>query len=302
MHMYNINSDEWYLNTAKNIWQHVRKFVVPRGKINIHDMDMEGGVFWTSKPDEGHLNSITTGLFAELSARLALIERANPSGSEEGGSSEHHGFRDMLKSKLSHGSKGASSEEYVQTAKQCLGWILRCRYRPRDAIVLDTIRTKIRELVDWTFSYNTGVAMGVCSLLYQLTKDQEYLTLACNLARKAMVRPNWVEGDGTLTEMYRKGQHQAEKNDDAIGFRAVLMRHLAMLYEMLITERPANQHAEETAGLIKAFILTNFNSLQERNTNGNGQYGPWWTGPFEAPTSHSQLPAMDVMAAVRLVT
>lgn len=71
---------------------------------------------------------------------------------------------------------------------------------------------------------------------------------------------------------------------------------------MLITERPANQHAEETAGLIKAFILTNFNSLQERNTNGNGQYGPWWTGPFEAPTSHSQLPAMDVMAAVRLVT
>lgn len=298
MHMYYSKHDAWYLDTAKNIWQHVRKYVLPRGKIVIKDMDLEGGVYWTSKPDEGHVNSITTGLFAELSARLALLEPVQPSGGE--GSGEQHRFRDLLKSKLG-GHKDASPDEYAQMAKLCLGWILRCRYRARDAIVLDTIRTKIQQLVDWTFTYTTGVAMGVCTLLYQLTHEQDYLSLACTLARKAMVRPNWVEADGTLSEMYRKGQHQAEKDDDAIGFRAVLMRHLALLYEMLSIERPANADAEETARLIRAFILANFNSLQERNTNGNGQYGPWWSGPMETPTGHSQLPVMDVMAAVRLV-
>ena len=147
------------------------------------------------------------------------------------------------------------------------------------------------------------MALGASALLYEATHEPEYLTLACHMAHQAMRRGDWVEGNGVLTEhgSFGKGNHDPTKNDDAVGFKAVLIRHLGVLYEVILKTNAASPEARETAALIREFVNLNFRSQLERNTNGNGQYGPWWNGPFEIPTSHSQMAVMDVMAAVMIV-
>jgi hypothetical protein len=304
LHVYSIGGDRLFLEQAKGIWRHIHngRSVCGRKQVWFQDRDMEGGCFWTTRPGEGQVNSISTGLFAELSVRLALLEGM----SGESGSStmaERHPHLSKLQNLLGHHQPGSSSDDYLETAHCSLGWILRCRYRPRDGIVLDGFRLKKGEAVDWTFTYTTGVALGACALLYEATRQEEYLTLACHIAHRAMRNPGWVEDNGVLTEhgAYGKGNHEPWKNDDSVGFKSVLLRHLAITYDVIRRTGANSVEAQRTAGLIKTFVNINFESQQQKNTNGNGQYGPWWNGPFEMPTSHSQMAVLDVMAAVRLV-
>ena len=283
LHMFSIKGEHQFLQTAQVIWKHVRRSVCKKGAVYFEGKDMEGAVFWTTKPHEEQINAISTGLFAELSVRLALIMRTAKSGDLD-----------------------VSKEDYLEAARCSLGWILRCRYRPQQGVVLDHIKLKQGKAVDWVFTYNTGVALGVCALLYEVTRDEAYLTLAIHMAYKAMTRTGprgWVEDDGVLTEKhaYGRGTHDPWKSNDAVGFKAVLIRQLCTLYNVIDRmERPDNTNLD-LKNMIRHFMNINFRSQLDRNTNGNGQYGPWWAGPFECPTSHSQMAALDVMAAMRLV-
>ncbi|KAK4504858.1 hypothetical protein PRZ48_002821 [Zasmidium cellare] len=275
LHVYEIGGDSWFLEKAKGVWRHVRDVggVCRRGEAKFRGVDMEGAVYWKTDQDCEQINSISTGLFAELSVRLALVERRTSSK------------RSLLGSFFWR--KDASIHEY----------------RADDAIVLDNILLKQQIAQDWTFTYTTGVAIGVCALLYEMTREDECLTLACTMATKAMTRSSWVEDNGVLTEhgAYGKGNHEPSQNSDAVGFKAVLMRHLATLYGVVRRTACVERQACEMADLIKTFVNVNLQSQLERNTNGNGQYGPWWNGPFEMPTSHSQMAVLDVMAAATLV-
>ncbi|KAF2863113.1 glycoside hydrolase family 76 protein [Piedraia hortae CBS 480.64] len=274
-HMYRLGGDSWFLDTARGVWQHVyrTKSVCGKGQMRFQDHDMEGGCYWTTRPDEGQINSISSGLYAELSLRLA----------------------DVL--------GGGSREQYVDAAHCSLSWILRCRYRPDEAVVLDGFLTKDGTSNDWTFTYTTGVVLGVCSLLYKESCDEGYLKLACHIAHRAMRNPTWVDKNGVLTERsaFGPGTHNPAENNDSVGFKSVLMRNLAILYTLIDQTRSGDPMAERTKDLIKTFVNINLNSQLERNTNGNGQYGPWWNGPFEMPTSHSQIAVLDVMAAAHAV-
>ncbi|KAK5136936.1 hypothetical protein LTR08_001443 [Meristemomyces frigidus] len=316
--LYMIGGDQWFLEKAKGIYIHIhgKNSICGKGQIKFENQDMEGACFWTTKPDEGQINSISSGLLAELSARLAIIDGGNANSSANAGnnttSEVKHPHLSKLQSVLGVGSgagkqqsnhPGCSREDYIATARCSLNWILRCRYRPREAVVLDAIRLKKGVAVDWTFSYTTGVVLGTCALLYEATHEEEFMTLACHIAHRAMRNPSWVEEGGVLTEhgSYGKGNHDPAKNDDSVGFKSVLMRHLGTLYEVIRRTRASSEDARRTAGLIKTFVNINFESQVKRNTNGNGQFGPWWGGPFECPTSHSQMAVMDVMAAVMLV-
>ena len=291
IHMYSIGGDSWFLNTAKGIWEHIRSgsSVCGRKQVFFQDQDMEGAVYWTTKPHEDQINSITSGLFAELSARLALIEINKQK--------EHHHLGGLLH------HKETTAGEYIEAARCSLGWVLRCRYRPREAVVLDHIKLSLNKAVDWTFTYNTGVALGSCALLYEATREEEYMTLACHMAHKAMRHKGWVEENGVLTEKgsYGRGTHDPAKDNDSVGFKAVLMRQLCTVYDVVKRTSCAMPQAIDEAEMIKTFVNINFESQQERNTNGRGQYGPWWNGPFEMPTSHSQMAVLDVMAAAMLV-
>jgi hypothetical protein len=283
LHMCSSKGDDWFLERAQAIWKHIKCSVCKRGQVYFEGKDMEGAVFWTTKPDEEQINAISTGLFAELSVRLALVTKAE--------------FKDL----------DISKEEYVEAARCSLGWILRCRYRPQQGLVLDHIKLKQGKAVDWIFTYNTGVALGVCALLFEVTRDDVYMNLAIHMAFKTMTRTGprgWVEDDGVLTEKhaYGRGTHDPWKPNDAVGFKAVLIRQLGTLYDVIDRMERPDTKPLLLRNMIREFININLRSQLDRNTNGEGQYGPWWAGPFECPTSHSQMAVLDVMAAVRLMS
>ena len=119
------------------------------------------------------------------------------------------------------------------------------------------------------------------------------------MASHAMVRSDWIDANGTLTEAgaYGPDKHQASEDDDAVGFKAILLRNLAKLYKFLVKY---NSRQDLQAQLI-SFIMHQYHSLQDNDTNGKGQYGPWWGGPMDLPTTWSQMAALDVMAAVHAV-
>lgn len=279
VHMYNIKWDEWFHKQAQIIWKHVKHSVCERGEVFFQGRDMEGAVFWNIRPEYDQINAITTGLFAELSIRLALLVDSKSQNSD------------------------VSRDQYIEAAKCSLGWILRCRYRPREGLVLDNIRLRDGKVNDWIFTYNTGVALGVCTLLFEATAEGDYMILARHMAMKAMTRKRWVEDDGVLTEKgaYGRGTHDPWKPNDAIGFKSILIRHLRMLYNVVDQMHYPDPKSIILNDVIERFININFRSQLERNTNRRGQYGPWWAGPFECPTSHAQMAVLDVMAAVKLV-
>ncbi|EMC98457.1 glycoside hydrolase family 76 protein [Baudoinia panamericana UAMH 10762] len=297
LHTFNITGDQWFLAKAKIVWRHLRdsNSVCGKGEKECCGKDMEGGCYWTTRPGEGYINAITTGLYAELSVRLYLATHEPKTGG-----------RHSVFSKLGRVIKGdhvSQADEYLQAARCSLEWIVRCVYRSDNSLIMDGIHSEKNELSTATFTYNTGVAIGASALLYQATSNEDYLTLACHMAHCAMRNRDWIEENGVLTDLGPQGRNGRDprKNDDGVGFKAVLMRHLGTLFKVIQVTQPADPQARETAQLLKQFVNVNLDSQLRRNTNGNSQYGPWWNGPFECPTSHSQMAVLDVMAAAVLV-
>jgi hypothetical protein len=282
LEMYQITSDPKYLTTAQNIWTYVNQYVVPNGKYNVNGQDMAGAVLWTNHPNEHQLNAITPGLFSELSARLSLSQ--DPTSGQ--------------------------SENYINAAINSLFWIGRYRFDAVNLVVLDHIDLDTNQTVDWKFTYNTGQVMAASIAIYRALQQHPipstsatlYLSLAAALARSAMTDPTWIDADGTLTE---RGAYPgtgsppktADQNDQCVGFKSVLLRSLAKLYHVLTEDDVLPDITDQLA----KFIRWQYDSLQDRDTNGRGQYGPWWAGPMDLPTSHSQLAALDVLAAIHVV-
>ncbi|RMZ90282.1 hypothetical protein DV736_g2485, partial [Chaetothyriales sp. CBS 134916] len=271
LELFKLTNDAAYLECAHNIWSHVKQYRLSKGEIFFHGMDMEGAVHWTSRDNETQLNTITTGLFAELSARLSSY------------------------------CSGDDSKNMTSLAKGSLSWIRRCRFDQQHYVVLDTIDYGTGEEKNWTFTYTTGQTIAASTAIYEtLISSREnggssdFLELACDLALSAMHHPSWVGQDGTLSATEYPGQNSPWDNNDAVGFKSILLRSLTKLLCTL----KANQLDSNLQSALRGFIQRQFNSLTTRNTNGQGQYGPIWAGPFQAPTSHSQLAVLDAMAAV----
>lgn len=281
LEMYELTQKAQHLTVAEAIWNHVQQYIVPPGKYNINGLDMAGAVMWTNKTNETQVNAITAGLFSELSARLACQTES-----------------------------AATREALIEYAVYTLNWILRCRFVRDENLVLDHIDLATGQIVDWVFTYNTGQAIGASIAIFDAMKLngtdqsqlQKYLDLASNMALDAMNRTSWVDGDGTLTERDAYPGTGADptpawQDCDAVGFKAILLRNLAKLY-VLLRREGINTGLQ---GRIAAFVQWQFHSLLTRNSNGQDQYGPWWAGPMDLPTSHSQLAALDVMAAIHAV-
>lgn len=284
LEMFDLTNNSDHLTTAEAIWKHVDAYVIPQAKYVIHGIDMEGGVLWSNKTNEVQVNAITTGLYSELSARLAGMQK----------------------------DKG-SAKKLLASAVNSFSWILRARFEQDEYLVYDHINLKTGQMINWTFTYNTGQAIAASVAIYEamqgmprdLVQNQTantYLDLACSMASHSMTRDIWVNGNGTLTEAGAypgtgKNKKKASEDDDAVGFKAILLRSLAKLYRVLLRE---HSHQNTQKQLVN-FIKHQYTTLQDKDTSGEGQYGPWWDGPMDLPTSHSQLAALDVMAAIHAI-
>ncbi|RMD40910.1 hypothetical protein DV735_g4253, partial [Chaetothyriales sp. CBS 134920] len=285
LELFKVTHEATYLDCAYNIWAYVKQYRLDKGEVIFRDMDMEGAVYWTSRDNETQLNTITTGLFAELSARLSAFSTGPDS----------HGAR----------------EEMISLAQGSLAWILRCRFDAKRKIVLDTIDYGGQgEVKDWTFTYTTGQTIAASIAIHEalmtsnLVDGSDLLALACDLAQSAMQRhynPSWVDLDRTLSSAEYPGRDNSPwDNNDAVGFKSILLRSLAKLLCILEDAYGEVDQEDNLQSTLRAFIRQQFASLTSRNTNGHGQYGAFWAGPFEAPTSHNQLAVLDAMAAVHV--
>ena len=160
--------------------------------------------------------------------------------------------------------------------------------------------------MDWALTYDTGQTIAAAVALYetfeafpnQSISSVDPLGIACTLAQAAMIRPDWINENGILDGREWPGDKSPDKRDDGVGFKSVLVRSLAKLYRVL--HRNQLQQALQTD--IESFIRRQYDSNRNNNTNDQGQYGPLWTGPFEVPTSHSQMAVLDVMAAMHAIS
>ncbi|EXJ59679.1 hypothetical protein A1O7_03825 [Cladophialophora yegresii CBS 114405] len=290
--MFDLTHQPKYLDMSKAIWEHISHYVIPVGKYHINNFDMEGGVMWSNRTAETQVNAITTALYAELSARLSRL-------SIQTGERKSHRM-------------------YLSPAMTSFSWILRALFDQQEYVVSDHIDLQSHQIYNWTFSYTTGQAIAASLAIYNACQDlvhpqshpapcESYLNLASKMATSAMTRDTWVDEASTLTEAEAYPgvggrRKQAYENDDAVGFKAILLRSLAKLYRVLRLLRRRDGLAgdinTDMQNRLRAFIHHQYRSLRDNDTNGKGQYGPWWAGPWDLPTSHSQLAALDVMAAI----
>lgn len=252
---------------------------------------MGGAVLWTSKPDEDGANTITTSLFAEFCARLALETPATPEDPQR-----------------------RATGRYLDAAERAINWLLTEVYKRDEHIILDGINMRKSDRNGWTFTYTTGQTVAALCLFSRALRQipsygksgqaGEYMQTACEISRASVHRPLWTQGDGILIE-HKKGEWKAWEGGDGWVFQSVLVRAFAKLFRTLKEEGWSQQDAQfkDTENQVKQFVETQYKALRERNCSENGghQYGAWWEGPFEAPTSHSQLSVLDVMAAIHAV-
>ena len=81
------------------------------------------------------------------------------------------------------------------------------------------------------------------------------------------------------------------------GFKSILIRSLAKLYAVVV-EFDLNQELQRE---IKSFVIAQYRSITVNNDAGDGFYGPWWAGPVDTPTAHSQMAVLDLMTAIQLI-
>lgn len=114
--LYALGGDAWFLEKAQGMWHYMRQrgCVIKRGQHQFQEWDMEGALFWTTREGDFQVNSITTGLFVELSARLAIIERQRHGvggGGGGDGKEKHHRLGKFMDAfGINHGTKGGSHE------------------------------------------------------------------------------------------------------------------------------------------------------------------------------------------------
>ena len=111
--------------------------------------------------------------------------------------------------------------------------------------------------MDWRFTYNQGVMIGAAVELYQITGEQEYLNVACGIARQ--VRDTFLNENGVFPY---------EGKDDCGLFRGILMRYLVEL---------ARVAPEDVREMIRGMLEQNATMLAENGLRADGLIGGEWT-------------------------
>lgn len=203
---YQVYGGETYLTQAKNIWQNVisTSQVKPGGKLGIMRSpglnascadNQAGGVYWTTLKNAHLINSITTGLALELSARLYLITR---------------------------------DEKYYTAAEGAAEWIKKNTLDEASGLVLNdgiTVTNCGRSKATG-MTYNSGPYIAGLMFLSQAKGEKSHMLAAEKAVKGAMETKVWTDGEGHITE----GKNA--KNDDSnfsLGFRGMLLENRLIL-------------------------------------------------------------------------
>ncbi|KAL1745407.1 glycoside hydrolase family 76 protein [Schizophyllum fasciatum] len=265
VYAYRAYNDKDLLNNAVKTWEHISTYTITddaakSGKLptkdftfkgTCFDKSMAGGVFWKTEAGHDGINSITTGLYMTLSAYLG---------------------------------EATGDDKYIKAAEKSLSWIRNINMK--DNLALDGISAKdCKRGADWLFTYNTGKLLEGLEILVDLTDNNDYRSLAVNVANAAMKTNAWHRDDGVIKE----GAYPNE-NNDAVGFKSVLVRALDEAYN----RRKGDN--EKLRILIHSYVCVQFNALLDLAKKGDS-YSSSWTGPAQDFTTWGQMAALDVFVA-----
>jgi len=129
---------------------------------------------------------------------------------------------------------------------------------------------------DTVWTYNQGVVLGGLVTLYQVTKEEEYLASASQIALAAMT--TLVTETGILQESCEEDNWCDQSQWQ---FKGIFMRNLRYLYQATLSQQFLD------------FIHLNAMAAWNEDRNGTS-FGLKWSGPFDTADPVRQSSALDV--------
>lgn len=217
-----------------------------RGMTNGWTDDLGGGIYWKRNPHQ-YKNAIANNLFGLLAARL-----------------------------LKHTGKA----EYRDWLMKETTWMLNTGMLNDQYMVEDGLQDDGTPNRNQYYTYNQGVLMAVLTELYELTREQRYLTLAEGIAQATL--ENMTTADGVLREIHEN----TEPSGDGVQFKGIFVRHLSYLHRVAPKDR------------YRDFFRTNAQSIVTRDYDAESHsLGCFWYGPFHKVQSAANACALECLIA-----
>jgi predicted alpha-1,6-mannanase (GH76 family) len=179
-------------------------------------------------------------------------------------------------------SAGAASTPYLAWALRAWQWLSTSGMINQANLFNDGLTSDCRNNGDTTWTYNQGVVLGGLVELSRITGDQGYIARAQAIADAAtsiLVTPQ-----GILRE-----PSEPNPAGDHLMFKGVFIRNLGVL-------------DEATGHRYRAFIVRNADSIHARATNGKGEIGTVWSGPFDRADPARQIAGLAALVAAMTAT
>lgn len=156
-----------------------------------------------------------------------------------------------------------NDESYYDKAKQIMAWEIDVLFEEDTGRVYDAININ-GSIGNWASTYNQGTFIGACTLLYQKTKDETYLTYAGKAADYAM---NKLVSNGVL-------DNGEDTGNDLPGFKGILTRWLY-------------RYAKEVESLEILAFLQNNAAVAYQNKNKDGVIWTNWVEKTPDDATHN---------------
>ncbi|EJD35437.1 Six-hairpin glycosidase [Auricularia subglabra TFB-10046 SS5] len=185
-------------------------------------------------------------------------------------------------------AEATGEQKYLDAAIQAYEFITRSMFREDPNIPLDGMSLTDCGANNWVFTYNTGKFIEGAVILSSLTKDDKYKNQALKTIVDAVKKvENWNDGHGFITE----GQDgDPAKGNDGRQFKAIYVRALTEV------ARREWQNSD-LRNLLYQYININYNAAITKDTDGNGNYGLTWKGPYAGPYESAQMNILDLLVA-----
>jgi predicted alpha-1,6-mannanase (GH76 family) len=176
-------------------------------------------------------------------------------------------------------NRESDKQLYLDIAQQQWAWFQGTGMINDDNLINDGLDENCENNGETVWSYNQGVILGALVELEKATQDNEYITVAKDIASAAI---DALSNDhGVLTDSC-----EPDCGDDGPQFKGIFMRNLQKLHEA----SPEDQFL--------SFINTNADSIWDQDRGSDDELTLLWSGPFMSPanaSTHSS--AMDAIVA-----
>ncbi|EJD35438.1 hypothetical protein AURDEDRAFT_154866, partial [Auricularia subglabra TFB-10046 SS5] len=183
-------------------------------------------------------------------------------------------------------AEATKDPKYVEAAKNAYEFVMAHLMKEDPNIPIDTLMMADCAVHDWIFTYNTGKFVEGATVLSRVSGDAKYKEQALKTVVDAVKKGKWNDEQGRITE----GQGGDPKEGGTTRqFKSIFLRAL--------TEVGRREYRnKELKALLKTYVNIQWDTITTTGTDGKGNYGVVWKGPF-VPAWSGQANVIDALAA-----